>query len=101
VTERPRVVLACVVACATGSASYVLQRLGSAYSGEIDPKLILATEHIPFFWRLALAGVHALTAGVLAWSLFDDARARRGLDAMAGVAIAVTALGAVAMVWVP
>jgi hypothetical protein len=101
VTERPRLVLAVVVACGVGAASYVLQRLGAAYSGEVDPKLILATEHIPFFWRLTLAGAHALSAGVMAASLVDDAQALRGLDVAGAVAISVMVLGALAMMAVP
>jgi hypothetical protein len=97
----PRYALAGIAAAATWSVSYVVQRLASAWFGEVNPKLILATEHIPFFWRLTLGGVHALTAGVLVAALVEDEVAARWLDRAAAAMVVLTVLGAVAMVGVP
>lgn len=94
-------VLGALVGAATLGVSYVVQRLASAWFGEVNPKLILATEHIPFFWRLTLAGVHALTAGAVVATLVDEARAERWLDRTAAMTVLLTLVGAVAMGLVP
>jgi len=100
-TRRPSYVLAWLVAWMALGGSYALQRLGSAWFGEVNPKLILATEHIPFFWRLTLAAVHAGTAGALVASLTPDEVAARWLD-RAAVAMVVSTVGAAfALVAVP
>jgi hypothetical protein len=98
---RARLALAAVVGWGVVACSYVVQRLGSAYSGEVDPKLILATEHIPFFWRLGLSVAHGAAAGACAWTFVEEADALRWLDRVAAITVAALALSAAAMVAVP
>ncbi len=68
-------------------ASYTAQRVW--LSDAVDPKLVVATVHIPYFWRVALAAVQALAVGLLAWFLLDEAGARWWLARLPWVAPAV------------
>lgn len=61
-----------VVSC----ASYALQRLWSAWGAEVDPSVILAVEHIPYYWRCALAGLHGLIVAGLCLGLREPEAAR-------------------------
>lgn len=75
-----RLGLAACSAAVAAATSYVLQRLGSAWGGEPAWTDIVAQAHIPYLWRLALAGLHGITAGVVVGLGLDEATAARGLE---------------------
>ncbi|MGC6491529.1 MAG: hypothetical protein ACON5B_01700 [Myxococcota bacterium] len=90
--------LGAAVAGLAGVVSYVLQRL-SALGVAADPTAALAVEHIPFYWRFALAVLHAAGAGLLvAWGV-REAEAHRWLQRLPAVIVALCVSAMVAM-WV-
>ncbi len=58
---RERVALGAAVAGLTAASSYALQRLLDPPGP--PPELVVASTHIPFYFRAALAAVHGLAAG--------------------------------------
>lgn len=55
--------LALTLTATTCAASYALQRLLSALQGEPAWTEILAQEHVPYTWRVALALLNGVTVG--------------------------------------
>jgi hypothetical protein len=73
----PREAVACWAGGVASCASYTLQRLWSAWGTEVDPTQILAVEHIPYYWRCALAALHGLLfAGLVAGGIRDPEAAK-------------------------
>ena len=62
-----------------GAASYPLQRLLSAASGEVAYGSIIAQEHVPYYWRAVLALFHAAVIGLIIGLGSTDAQAARSL----------------------
>jgi hypothetical protein len=54
--------LAATIAPTAFCASYALQRLLSLLLGEPDPMSVAVVGHTPYYWRVALALLHALIA---------------------------------------
>ena len=83
-----------------GAVSYPLQRLYAWWSGEIPYAVIVAQEHVPYFWRVGLTGFHAVLVGVLVVMLARDEQAAaslKGIPAAVGVVLVLALL----MVLVP
>lgn len=61
-------------ACAI-AVSYALQRLGSAWTGEVHFTQVVQQAHIPYYWRCGLAALHGavVTATVGLWVDHDRA----------------------------
>ena len=59
--------------------AYTALRVGSALSGEPDPRAIGPTEHVPYFWRCLFATWAGSVGGAFAWQFgpFSD-RAETG-----------------------
>ena len=45
--------------------SYVLQRLYAAFGGDLDSMGVIASAHIPYYWRVNGALLQGLVVGVL------------------------------------
>lgn len=83
----PRSILAFAQGAILG---YALLRLWSWWGGEPDPRLIRASEHIPFFWRVATALWWGSLAAVAAWRFPTSERwLERTLVPVVLVAVAV------------
>lgn len=81
--------------------SYSLQRLLAFWQGEPDASAIIASAHTAYYWRVALALVHGLVAGLGALFVVSPQRAVRLVDASPPV-VGLLTLGCVlAMLWVP
>ncbi|HHO50633.1 MAG TPA: hypothetical protein ENK18_07100 [Deltaproteobacteria bacterium] len=74
-----RLGLATSVAAVAAAVSYILQRLASAWVGEPAWTDVIASAHVPYLWRLALAGLHGATAGTVTGLGLDEVTAVRGL----------------------
>ncbi len=96
-----RVAAAFAVGAVAVCVSYAAQRLGSAYGGEVDARMVLATEHIPYFYRAALALLHGVVVGVGAGLAIDDAAAVRVLGRVPALVLLVVVPAALLMVAVP
>lgn len=78
-----------------GASSYPLQRLYAWWAGEVPFGVILAQEHVPYFWRVGLAGFHAVLVAVLVAMLATDEQAAaslRGIPAGVGLILVLAAL---------
>lgn len=93
-----RMPAAAAVAGLAASVSYMAQRLAALAVGSPSGAEVLATEHIPFYWRCAMALWHGLALGLVAWLLLrDERRAQTWVDRLTaavpptvGVLIALT-----------
>ncbi len=56
--------LGVTLAATTFATSYALQRLASALVGEPAWTTIVYQEHVPYYWRVGVAALHALIVGV-------------------------------------
>lgn len=83
-----------------GAVSYPVQRLLSAWMGEPAYGEVLAQEHVPYTWRLAVTALHAGSVALVVAFGSDDATADRSLRAIPPALLLVVALAA-AMVVVP
>lgn len=83
-----------------GAVSYPLQRLYAWVSGEVPYAVIIAQEHVPYFWRVAVAGFHAVLVAVLIAMATTDEQAGASLEWIPA-AVGGVLLLAVAMVLVP
>lgn len=92
--------LASGVAAGVFVLSYAAQRLCSAAGGEVPYEQVIATEHIPFFWRCSLAAAHAVLAAVLC-RLLPASAVEPVLRRLPAVLAVVVGASALAMVWVP
>lgn len=72
--------LAFGVAALVASLSYTVQRVVQALTAA--PGLVLAEAHIAYFWRIALASLHAAMAGGAVLLLVRPPGVRRGLVAL-------------------
>ena len=97
---RGRVAAAAAWAGIAGASSYALQRLYSAWSGEVGYANILAQEHVPYYWRAVLALFHAVLVGLVIGLGSKEAHAERILGAVPAGLVLVTLL-AIAMGLVP
>ena len=85
-----------MVAC----ASYALQRLYDART-EAPMSAVLLSAHAPYYWRMALATLHGVSAGVLlGWGLRDE-EAERWLGRLSLPLTLVVLAAAAAMVLRP
>lgn len=96
-----RVAAAFALGAVAVCVSYAAQRLWSAYGGEVDPRMVLATEHIPYFYRAALALLHGVVLGVGAGLYLDEPAAVRALGRVPALVVLVVVPAALLMVAVP
>jgi hypothetical protein len=91
-----RLMLAAGVLGPAATLSYALQRLLDAGG---PGGAVLLSAHIPYFWRIAMAGLHGLSAAVLLSLLV--VRPERWLKHLPGVTVLIVALSALAMCLCP
>lgn len=93
--------LAALVFGVVFALSYAAQRLASAWGGEVNPELVFATEHIPYYWRCGLALLHALAVALLVQFLVPTHRAEALLARAPLVVALLGGAAALSMVLVP
>jgi hypothetical protein len=98
---RPAEVLACWAAGLVACGSYMGQRLWAVTGEVVDPTVILAVEHVPFYWRCALASLHGGMVALLVWRGVADAEAQVALRHAPWLTAAVLAVCGALAVWVP
>ena len=81
-----------------GMLSYAVQRIIDA-QGEPPMETVLLQAHIPYYWRAAMAVLHALAAATLAHMLFP--RASLSVRWTQAITIGVFVFCSIAMVLVP
>ncbi len=92
---RERIALGAAVSGLTAACSYALQRLLDP-SGP-PPELVVASTHIPFYFRAALAAVHGLAIGTAVAVAARGPRAARWLAHAERVALPVALAAAAAV----
>ena len=104
-TSRERARAIAFLAGGLGAAvAYVLQRtVEVAQSGPVDPTLILATSHVAFYWRAAIAGwLGVVVAGVVyAWLVRRELPAKRLVRWMTWGVVPVAMVLALMSWWMP
>lgn len=98
--ENPRIAAAFAWGGLAGAASYALQRLWSAWSGEVAYGDVIAQEHVPYSWRVALTVFHAVAIGLIVGLGLREGSAARSLAWVPLALVPVLAL-ALAMGVVP
>jgi hypothetical protein len=95
---RRRVAVSLALAGLFGAVSYALQTLYAGWgAAPYAPPVVDA--HIPFYWRVALSGFHALLLGLLAHLGLSDAARDRVLAVLPVLAPALV-LPLAALMWV-
>jgi hypothetical protein len=79
-------------------ASYAAMRVAGWSSGEPDPAQVIASTHVPYGWRLAVAGLHG---AVVALAVALGADPERWLPRVPWLVLAVVGPSALAMVAFP
>lgn len=98
----PRRVATVATAAAVGFiASYTGQRLLSAWAGEPDPRMVLASVHVAYFDRLQIAALHALAVAALVGIGAREAELERAVGWLPWLVGLTAAACFVAMVGVP
>lgn len=92
--------LALAACAALACASYALQRLLDA-RGEPPMSALLYQAHTPYYWRMALAAMHGVAAGLLLAFGLGDAEAERWLGRAPTLLALLVLSAAAAMVIVP
>ncbi|MFT5686742.1 MAG: hypothetical protein ACI8RZ_007699 [Myxococcota bacterium] len=87
-----RVILAAGILGPASVVSYAIQRLIDAQG---EPVGVLLTTHIPYFWRISMAGLHGLTVAALIATLARQPE--RWLSRLPVAVLLSTLLSAVAM----
>ena len=88
--SRERLAVAVTVAALVAAASYAAQH-GWVRTGSLtSARLVLASEHIPYFWRCAVAGAQGVVAGLLAGLLVGEPR--RWLSRLPALSVGVVVL---------
>jgi hypothetical protein len=93
--------LAISLAATTFVASYGLQRLWARAAGEVSWTDVIAQAHVPFYWRVGVAALHAAIVASLLGLAFDDLQASRALRWTPLLVSVVVLPLALAMVAVP
>lgn len=65
-SNRPILAATAALAATTFVASYAIQRLVASTQPEPPAHLVMAVEHIPYYWRVYVAVFHALALAILA-----------------------------------
>lgn len=95
--SEPRVVrlgLAAVAACTAAATIYAAIRVGQAMLGtEVDPALVIYSEHAGFYWRAWTAAYAGGMVGVLAWRAEPERVARILSRAVVAAALAIALQG--------
>ncbi len=92
--------IAAVAAAPIACLSYAVVRL-LGLTDESPPTEMLATAHIPFFWRAGLAAIHGVGGGISLALLTPPRHAAWVLERMPPWVVMTVILSAVAMVWRP
>ena len=96
---RERLAVGVTVAALVAAASYAAQH-GWVRTGSLtNARLVLASEHIPYFWRCAVAGVQGVVAGLLVALMVGEPR--RWLERLRPLSVLVVVLLAVLLVVFP
>lgn len=93
--------LALALAGLTFVISYIAQRLATAATAEPAADLALATEHIPYYWRVAVSAFHAGLVGLLTGLAVSPEAAEVWLGRLPWVVGGVTVAAAAAALAVP
>jgi hypothetical protein len=96
-----RVATVATVAAVGFIASYTGQRLLSAWAGEPDPRMVLASAHVAYFGRLQIAALHAVAVAALVGFGLREAEIERAAGWLPWLVGLVAAACFVAMVGVP
>ena len=97
---RQRLAAAAAWGTLAGAASYPLQRLYSAWVGEVPYAAIFAQEHVPYYWRVVLALFHTVLVAILVGMIATEEQATASLSRIP-LAVGVVLGLALVMVLVP
>lgn len=97
---RARLALAASASALLACLSYAAQRLIDRV-GEPPMGAVLLQAHVPYYWRVGAATLHALILGVTLYSLLREAQARAALAPLARWAWVVALPAAAAMALFP